>query len=376
VSGPARIALTGLAPPLRGGIAHYTLHLAAALARIARVRLFAWARQYPAILFPGTTQIDPSPLGLPVETVRSLDPLGPWTWPATALLVRRFGARRIVHQWWHPWFAPATLSVLDALSRSGTGITVVAHNLEPHEPVPGAALAARIALGRADTVIVHGERDAGTARSWWPRADVIVRAHPPYHTLAGPRLPRAEARRRLGLGHDGPLVLFFGCVRPYKGLQDLIDAMPLIVRGAGDVRLAIAGEFYEPAGPYERRVRELGLGDRVLVRNGYVPNADVGLWLGAADVAVLPYRRATGSGVLPLARAAGLPVVATRVGDLPDAMVEGRDGRLVPARDPGALGRAVAGLLASPPDAEAIARAAAAGGWDDLARAAIGREPA
>jgi glycosyltransferase involved in cell wall biosynthesis len=366
----ARIALTGLAPPFRGGIAHYTLHLGSALSNLGRARLFSWARQYPDLLFPGTTQHDTSLLGLPVETVRILDPMSPWTWIEAARLMRDYGADRLVHQWWHPWFAPATWSLLRMTAALGIRSTVVCHNLLPHEPVAAAQAAVRTALAPADRIIVHGRSEAETARSWWPRTEVAAHPHPPYHVLAGPSLGRREARSRLGLPSDGPLVLFFGYVRAYKGLGDLVEAMATVARSVPAARLAAAGEFYEPVEEYEEQIGRLGLGRRVLLRDGYVPNAEVGLWLRAADLVALPYREATGSGILPLARAAGVPVVSTRVGDLPDLMQEGRDGLLVPPRDAAKLARAIVRLLRRPPDRSAIKDAARGQGWSSLARTA------
>lgn len=370
-----RVALTGLAPPFRGGIAHYTLHLGEALTRTSHVRLFAWSRQYPRLVFPGTTQHDPSPMGLTVQTVRVLDPLRPWSWLEAARLMREFGAGRVVHQWWHPWFAPATWVLLRTLRTIGLRITVLCHNLEPHESLPAARAAARTALMPADRIVVHGEHDARVARMWWPRTRVVVHPHPPYHALAGPDVSRREARQRLGLPPGAPIVLFFGCVRPYKGLADLIEAMPRVRERFPDALLATAGEFYDPRHAYEERARGLGLEDGVRFDDRYVPNDEVGLWLRAADLVALPYRDATGSGVLPLARAAGVPVVSTRVGDLPDLMQDGRDGRLVPARDHRALAAAITGVLESPPDGRAIARAAREHGWAGLARATCGADP-
>jgi len=364
-------ALTGLAPPFRGGIAHYTLHLGSALSGLGSARLFSWVRQYPDLLFPGTTQHDASPLGLPVEAVRILDPMRPWTWIEAARLMRDYGTDRLVHQWWHPWFAPATWALLRMIAAHGIPITVVCHNLLPHEPVAAAQAAVRTALAPADRIIVHGRSEAEKARSWWPRTDVAVHPHPPYHGLAGPSLGRAEARSRLGLSPDGPLILFFGYVRAYKGLGDLVEAMAGVVQSVPSARLAAAGEFYEPVDRYEEQVRRLGLERSVLLRNGYVPNAEVGVWLRAADLVALPYREATGSGILPLARAAGVPVVSTRVGDLPDLMREGRDGLLVPPRSAAELARAITRLLTRPPDRSAIARAARTQGWSSLARTAV-----
>ncbi len=314
-----RVALTGLAPPFRGGIAHYTLHLGAALARIADARLVAWRRQYPGILFPGRTQIDESPMGLSLPAVRVLDPLAPWTWAEAVGIVRDWGAVRLVHQWWHPWFGPATWSLLRMARARGIRVTALCHNVAPHE-----------------------------------------------------RVPAALAVTRAALDPEAPVALHFGCVRPYKGLQDLIQAMPEVARLAPGAVLLVAGEFYDPVSQYRKQVTSLGIGASVRLEDRYVPNEDVGLMMRAADVVVLPYREATGSGVLPLARAAGVPVVATEVGDLPDAILAGKDGLLVRPRDPGALARAIAEVL-SWPRRETGAPPRVEREWDSLAAACAGQ---
>jgi glycosyltransferase involved in cell wall biosynthesis len=375
VNASQRVALTGLAPPFRGGIAQYTLHLASALSTLCRVRLYAFRQQYPDLLFPGTSQHDPRAARLPVEVVRSLTPTRPQTWVQTADLVAASGAGRLVHQWWHPWFAPATLVLLRRLARQGIPTTVVCHNVLPHEPLPAARLATRSALGPADRILVHGLSDADLASTLWPGAQVVVHPHPPYRNLAGPRLERGAARAKLGLPAGEPVVLFFGHVRGYKGLDDLVEAMAIVTHRIPAARLAVVGEFYEGRDSLRRRIGELELEERVTVIDRYVADDEVGTWMRAAHLVALPYRSATGSGVMGIARAAGVPVVSTRVGDLPDLMQEGRDGLLVPPCDPAALARAICLLIEDPPDGERIERASHDLGWSNLARAALTGEP-
>jgi glycosyltransferase involved in cell wall biosynthesis len=361
-----RLALTGLAPPLRGGIAHYTLHLGAAMGRRAPTRLFAFYRQYPRLLFPASTQIDAAPMGPSVPAVRTLTPLAPWTWEETVRAVLDFAPRWLVHQWWHPWFAPASWTLMRKLRAGGVRLAVLCHNLLPHERVPGSLSMARSALSPAERIVVHGRTDARTARRLWPRAEVRVHPHPPYASLAAGGPSGTAARRALGLDEEGPLVLFFGCVKPYKGLDDLIAALPLVLERQPRARLVVAGEFYVSRAPTERMLDELRLGDRVLLLDRYVPNDQVGTLMGAADVVVLPYRHASGSGVLPMALAAGTPVVATRVGNLEDAVSTPRDGLLVAPRRPRDLARAIVRVIEDPPDRSTIARASAASGWPKL----------
>jgi glycosyltransferase involved in cell wall biosynthesis len=250
-------------------------------------------------------------------------------------------------------------------------VTVLAHNVEPHERIPGALLAARAALAPADRIVVHGSASARAARRLLPRAEVVAHPHPPYLSLfPSPACGRGEARARLGIDPAARVVLHFGCVKPYKGLHDLIEAMPGVVREAPDARLIVAGEFYDPVERYAEKARSLGVDAAVRLLDRYVPNAEVGLHLRAADVVALPYREATGSGVLPLALAAGVPIVATSVGDIPDAMVDGRDGALVPPRDPPALAAAILSILSGRSPRPHTPGSAAS--WDSLARVCLG----
>jgi glycosyltransferase involved in cell wall biosynthesis len=167
---------------------------------------------------------------------------------------------------------------------------------------------------------------------------VRVHPHPSYEIFSEGAPSREEARRALGL--TGRVLLFFGYVRPYKGLEDLLTALTLARPDAWD-RLVIVGEFYEPPERYRALLADSRLRDRVLVVNRYVPNEEVARYFAAADVAALPYREATGSGIAQVAFGAGVPVIATRTGGLEEVVEEGVTGLLVPPRDPPALARAI-----------------------------------
>ncbi len=136
------------------------------------------------------------------------------------------------------------------------------------------------------------------------------------------------------------MILFFGYVRPYKGLEDLLSALAIARPDSWDM-LTIVGEFYAPPERYRRLLEDPRIRDRVRVVNRYVPNEEVARWFAAADVVVLPYREATGSGIAQVAFGAGLPVIGTRTGGLEEVVEEGASGLLVPPRDPTALARAI-----------------------------------
>ena len=228
---------------------------------------------------------------------------------------------------------------------SRTPVGFLCHNVLPHERTRLDLLLTRYAFWRARHFIVHSNADLALLHDLKPRALIRQGDHPRYDFFADQGAPdRASARRRLALGQDDRVLLFFGYVRPYKGLRHLIDALPEIVRQC-PCRLLIVGEFYEPKEPYLARIAEHGLQERVQVVDRYVGNEEVSLYFGAADVVVLPYESASQSGVAQIAFGLGVPVITTDVGGLSQAVEHGRTGLIVPARSPDRLAAAVVGYF-------------------------------
>jgi glycosyltransferase involved in cell wall biosynthesis len=150
------------------------------------------------------------------------------------------------------------------------------------------------------------------------------------------------------------VLLFFGLVREYKGLSFLIDALPAVRTAFPDVRLLVVGEFWQDKRPYEKQIEALDLRGNIVLVDRYVPNEEVPSYFRAADLVTLPYTAATQSGVLQLALGFGLPVVATRVGGLAEAVVEGEDVVLVEPRDAAALSNAILAFLVRPPSTDGV----------------------
>jgi glycosyltransferase involved in cell wall biosynthesis len=153
-------------------------------------------------------------------------------------------------------------------------------------------------------------------------------------------IDKAAARERLGLPRDRAVVLFFGLIRPYKGLVYLIEAMPQVLRRI-DCSLLVAGEFYDDKSKYTNLIERHGLQARVRIEDKYINNEDVGLYFGAADVVVLPYIEASQSGIVPIAYGFNTPVISTRVGGLPEAVTDGKTGFLVEPGDAGQLAETI-----------------------------------
>ncbi len=338
-----KITLIGPTYPFRGGIAHYTTLLTHHLRQHHDVRLISYIKQYPKWLYPGNTAMDPSPdeSALRVACDRVLTPMNPLTWWRAFRMIQRDNPDLLLLQWWTPFWSPM-LFVLTRLVRRYTNIRILFlchHVIAPDGGMFDWYLARRI-LWRGHAFIVMSEEDFALLRRALPWARIKGVTHPPYDVFSRTPLPRAEARSRLGLAPDEPVLLFFGFIRRYKGLRHLIRALPP-ARQHIPVRLLVVGEFWEDDRPYRDLVRELGLGDVVHFHSEYVPNEEIAVYFSACDAVALPYLEATQSGVAQLAIGFEKPMIATSVGGMPETIHDGETGLIVPPGDSTALADAI-----------------------------------
>jgi glycosyltransferase involved in cell wall biosynthesis len=186
--------------------------------------------------------------------------------------------------------------------------------------------------------MVQSRTDLETIAKLYPKRPRLLTPHPAYTFFARGRVEREAARAALGV--EGPVVLFFGLVRAYKGLDVLLRAVARARREV-PVTLLVAGEFYQDRAPYDRLVDELALRDGVRFVDRYIPNEEVETYFRAADLVVLPYVSATQSGIAQIALSFERPVIVTDVGGLPEAVRPGETGFVVPPRDPESLAKAL-----------------------------------
>jgi glycosyltransferase involved in cell wall biosynthesis len=369
-----RVAILGPTFPHRGGIAHYTTLLARALARSHETTIISFSRLYPGLLFPGATQFDESAEALlpPSPPERLLDSIGPLSWRRAGLRLREIAPDLLVVPWWHPFFGPS-LGTAARLARRGSRPKRVflCHNVEPHEATPLDHRLASYGLGAADGYLVHARSEAERLRPMARGRPVRVHPHPSYEVFSERGIGREEARAAVGA--TGRVILFFGYVRPYKGLLDLLEALRVARPDSWD-RLYVVGEFYESRSRYESLLADPALHGKVTVVDRYVANEEVAAYFAAADVVALPYRSATGSGIAQIAFGAGVPVIATRTGGLEDIVEDGVTGLLVEPAQPGALARAVERFFdegMGPALREGVARTRGRFSWDGLVGALL-----
>ena len=305
-----RIAILSSFYPLRGGISQFNASLLAELGKCHIVKAFSFSRQYPNFLFPGKTQyVTPEDEAMPVEADAMLDTVNPFTWVKTARAIREWKADLLVMKYWMSWFAPS----LGYVARHcGCKSVVVLDNVIPHEPHWFDKPLTRYFLNGCTGFVSMSESVEKDLLSLRPDAPHILRPHPLYAHF-GEKLPREEAVRALGLEPARKTLLFFGLIREYKGLDILLEAFRDLPE---DYQLVVAGEPYGSFDKYQSIIDSLPGKDRIRVFPDYIRDSEVKRFFSAADLAVLPYRSATQSGISSIACHFDVPMVVTDVGGL------------------------------------------------------------
>jgi len=333
-----KFVLIGPTHPFRGGIAHYTTLLYHALADQHEGLFLSFKRQYPQWLFPGKTDQDTSDQPLTAPCQYLIDPLNPLTWWQTTRQIQQYQPAIIVFQWWVPFWSP-TFTTIAFLSHRLTAsqIVFICHNVLPHDQLrPGEQSLIKMALKQGDHFIVHSDQDMADLQKFLSTKNIIKTHHPTYAVFSD----YYEHQSLKQVINPPKRILFFGFVRPYKGLHHLLDAMPTVLQTI-EVELLIVGEFWSDKADYLAQINQLHLNNHVTIIDQYIPNEQVGYYFSQTDVVVLPYRSATQSGIIQLAFGFNKPVITTDVGGLAEVVHHGETGLVVPPNDSVLLAQAI-----------------------------------
>lgn len=331
-----KIALISPLPPYRGGIAAFSHLLASHLHPRHELYAVNFRRLYPQILFPGKSQLHPGRTNLtPARTDAVLDALAPPSWDLAARRIGAFHPDLCLFAYWMPYFIPAYRRLV-MLLRSHCRTAVLCHNVEEHESFAGVRWLKRRFFQGADRLVVLSSVSRQQLQSLSVTTPTIVLFHP-LNPIHGNELPQKAAKTQLGIPPETPMILFFGLVRPYKGLIHLLEAARKLQRQGTPFHLRVAGEFYQGYEETAAFVSREDLAECITLENRFIPDQEVATYFSAADVVALPYLTATQSGVVPVAYHFKRPVVVTEVGGLPEMVRPGETGYLVPPGDSASL---------------------------------------
>ena len=365
-----RIALIGPIYPFRGGIAHYTAKLVQVLSNRNETKVFSFKHQYPAWLYSGRSDKDPSPKVVDVNVAYTIDPLNPLSWTRTVKEIQFYRPDILVIEWWVTFFAPVFTMIAWFFRQSNIPVIFLIHNVLPHEKSWLHRPLAWITLKQGSLYIVHTSKERERLLSLIPHGKVIICPFPIYDMLAEPTsLTQAEARCQLNIPETGRVLLFFGIVRQYKGLIYLLEAMRLLQGKITDLYLIIAGEIWKNKADYEQKIKSLGLSEFVQLHDRYIPDEELGVFFRAADLSVAPYVSGTQSAVAALSLGYGIPLLATEwsaagIDKAYNAMV-----RLVPSGDARALADAIQTFFESHTSSQTTIPLSASKSWEILVEA-------
>ena len=323
-----RIAYLSTFYPFRGGIAQFNADLLEAFGKEHEVKAFTFTRQYPSFLFPGKTQyVTEQDKAKKVDSQAVLDTVNPFSWCSAARKIAAWKPDLVVMKYWMSYLAPSLGTVARRLRKKGIPTITILDNVIPHETKFFDKPFSRWFLKQNSGCMAMSEAVLNDMLSLTPDKPYILQPHPLYDHF-GARIDQTEARQALGLDPARRTLLFFGLIRDYKGLDLLIDAMPLL---GPQYQLVIAGESYGSFEKYEAQIAASGCADRIKVFNRYIDDEEVPTFFSAADVCVLPYKSATQSGITAIALYFEVPVVATPVGGLAESIERPGIGLMTPA---------------------------------------------
>jgi len=325
------VIIVGPAYPFRGGIANLNEALCSHLnANGIKTEIVSFTLQYPAVLFPGKTQMETSAQHFDFKITQLINSINPTSWIKTVGYIKNKKPDMVVFRYWLGFIARK-------LRKHGLPVVAIADNVIPHEKRIGDVSLTKYFIQSCDAFIVMSDKVADDIKLFNPKKPVSITPHPIY-SIFGDKVSRDEACEKLNLDKGFKYLLFFGFIRKYKGLDILLQAMPLIKNK--NLKLIVAGEFYESKEEYLKLIKEHHLENAIIMRDEYIPKDDVRFYFSAADLIVQPYRSATQSGVTQIAYSFDKPMVVTNVGGLPEMVTDGVSG-FVTDVNPNAIANAV-----------------------------------
>ena len=342
-----KIALVSVAPPYRGGISTHSAILSQHLAKEYSVQVFNFNRQYPSFLFPGKTQFFKNGEFSSFKSKQTIDSIGPKSWRITAQEIIEYAPDLIIYRFWNPFFGLSMGSIAKSIRKISPKIKQIAlcDNVIPHESSMIDKWLTMRLFNMLDGFLVQSDGVKNQLKNLLPNTAIEKRFHPIYDNY-GPSIEKDFARKQHNITAKH-LILYFGIVRDYKGLDVLIKATKLLKEKMDDFHVLAVGESYGPTEKYISLINKLEVNDVFTWENRFIPDSEVSSYFSSSDVMALPYHSASQSGIVQIAYAFNIPVVVTNVGGLPEYIEKGVSGEIIEVNNPVALADCLANGLIS-----------------------------
>jgi D-inositol-3-phosphate glycosyltransferase len=325
-----KIVIIGTAYPYRGGLAAFNERLARQFVNEGHdVKLLTFTLQYPGFLFPGKSQFldGPAPEGIHIE--RKVSSVNPFNWLSAGFKIRKERPDILIFKYWLPFMSPCFGTIARVVrSNKHTKVICILDNVIPHEKRPGDMFLTKYFTSAIDGAIAMSRSVLNELRIFRKNIPAKLNPHPIFDNF-GAAPDRKSALAKLNLDSSFSYLLFFGFIRAYKGLDLLLEAFADNRLKNRNLRLIIAGEFYEDSKPYHELVKKLNLENDVIFFDRFINDDEVSSFFAAADLVVQPYRSATQSGVTQIAYHFEKPMVVTDVGGLREIVPDRKCGYVV-----------------------------------------------
>jgi glycosyltransferase involved in cell wall biosynthesis len=347
-----KITILSTAYPLRGGISHFIGLLYKELSGNNSVNVITFKRQYPSIFFPGKSQIESGNTVEKIPTEVLVDSINPISWIKVGRKIQKDSPDLLIFKYWMPFFAPCFGPISKIARKNGkTKVLIICDNVIPHEKKPGDKASTKYFFRFVDYFVLLSKKVQADLLKLKPGAKNKILPHPIYSNFGNP-IDKTKARKFLNLPEKEKLILFFGFIRDYKGLDVLLEAVAKL-KGK-NIKLIVAGEFYSNEEKYKKIINEFQLKDHLHLFTDFIPTSEVKYYFSASDVVILPYRDATQSGIVQIAMNFNKPVIATNVGGLGEVISDNQTGFIVEKENPGALARAIEKFFAEDKENEFV----------------------
>lgn len=370
------VTIVGTLPPIKG-ISPYCTELIKSISKNINCEFRGFKKIYPEFLYPGGTKTtDKREESIYIENCvikNSLTYYNPLTWIWAGLTIKG----KILHlQWWAPVLAPIYWTIIALCKLKGMKIILTIHNVQPHERQHINLILNKSVLLLADHYIVHSQKNKDSLSKLYHVSEEAITIIP--HGILEPcnikGITKREARKYFNLSKEEKILLFFGNIREYKGLDDLLYAFHLVKEKLPNLTLIIAGKPWENWEKYEEIIIENNLQSNILKRLDFIRSSEVEYYFAASDMIILPYKFFDSqSGVGALAIPYKKPLIVTNTGGLPDFVKNGA--AIAKPNDPEDLARVIFNCLSNETLLEQLSRdseeIAMKYRWDEIARKTV-----
>ena len=317
-----KISFLSAFPPYRGGISKHSSLIYSYLSEKYDIQAINFKKLYPDIFFPGKSQYDYSQINI---GKRTLDSINPFTWIKTIKIIEKHNPDILLFKFWHPFFVPAYNFIIKRTKkRCRCHIVMVCDNLFPHEKFPISRKLIKKITRNVDGFVVQSSIVEAELKSLVPNPIYVKRLHPIYDNYPN-LIDKVKAKDMLNI-KESKVVLFFGFIRKYKGLDILIKSMEDVFKKDSDMKLLIVGECYEDKARYYGLINKSKYKNQIMWVEDFIPDSEISKYFSASDIVVLPYTSASQSGIIPLAYHYNRPVITSNIDSLIEVVQQNKTG--------------------------------------------------